>query len=129
MAWLSLVSGLVQSQFCCDWQLSVVFQSGKLAVTVAGRHDTGLPMSDDELKSAAREFVKRNHKNITENHAALNLVPPVSQPETILMAGPPGAGKTEFAEELIAQWEAARFSEICSFGSRFYPRRVRRLYR
>lgn len=45
-----------------------------------------------------REWIKINHHILYEKFAGLDNFPPVEKPITILMAGSPGAGKTEFSK-------------------------------
>lgn len=61
-------------------------------------------MSEEKLKEEAREYVRRNRNAIIEQHASLTNVQSVANPETILMAGPPGAGKTEFTQVLLEEY-------------------------
>lgn len=52
-----------------------------------------------ELQSI--QFVKNHKKKIIDRYANLNNYPPVERPFTFIMAGSPGAGKTEFSISLI----------------------------
>ena len=52
--------------------------------------------SDNAIK-----FIKANKKLLIEKFANSAVYKPVEFPETIFMAGSPGAGKTEFSENLI----------------------------
>ena len=45
--------------------------------------------------------VKEHSKDVVEEYANLETVPPSSRPVSVFMAGSPGAGKTEFSEELV----------------------------
>ena len=47
------------------------------------------------------DYIKKNKKEIIEKFASLLEYPSVEDPFTILMAGSPGAGKTEFSKKLI----------------------------
>lgn len=59
---------------------------------------------DEKVAFQAREYVKRHKREIIQRYANLDLVPPVGNPEVILMAGPPGAGKSEFSQEMVNLW-------------------------
>lgn len=55
-----------------------------------------MSISDDALK-----FVKGNKKYLIQAFCSRDKYPPSKRPFTILMAGSPGAGKTEFSKSLI----------------------------
>lgn len=59
--------------------------------------------SDEDVRKAAIEFVKKNKKLIISKFADLTKFSPSQNPFTIFMAGSPGAGKTEFSISLIKQ--------------------------
>lgn len=61
--------------------------------------------TDKEISENARRYVKDNGYLIVESLASLREKPPTKYPDTILMAGPPGAGKTEFTQELVEAYE------------------------
>lgn len=67
-------------------------------------YDCFMP-TDEELAVQAREYVKRHKRELTRQYAGLDLIPPVGNPEVILMAGPPGAGKSEFSQEMVELWQ------------------------
>jgi predicted ABC-type ATPase len=50
-----------------------------------------------------REWIKANHPILCEQFASLDKFPPVEKPTTLLMAGSPGAGKTEFSRTFNAE--------------------------
>jgi len=49
----------------------------------------------------SEDYIKKNKKEIIEKFASLSKYPSVEDPFTILMAGSPGAGKTEFSKNFI----------------------------
>lgn len=58
----------------------------------------------DNIEESAKEWVKRNKKQIIEKFANLKNFPPVENPFTMFMAGSPGAGKTEFSKTFIKDY-------------------------
>lgn len=60
-------------------------------------------MTDDELKEDAINYVKTHKKEIINKYANLEEYPSEEAPFTIIMAGSPGAGKTEFSVKLIEE--------------------------
>ena len=59
--------------------------------------------SDEAVRKAAIDFVKKNKKLIISKFADLTKFPSSQNPFTVFMAGSPGAGKTEFSISLIKQ--------------------------
>jgi predicted ABC-type ATPase len=55
----------------------------------------------DEVQEAIR-WVKQNRSLICNKFANVEKIPGVKYPESIFMAGPPGAGKTEFSIDLLS---------------------------
>lgn len=62
-------------------------------------------MSSREIEQKAIEFVKKNKKIFIKKYASLKNFPKIKNPVTMIMAGSPGAGKTEFSTRLIALLE------------------------
>jgi predicted ABC-type ATPase len=58
-------------------------------------------VTDEELKAAAREFAKKNGKEIARRLTDLAVFPGEDEPVSVFMAGSPGAGKTEASKELL----------------------------
>lgn len=61
-------------------------------------------MIDSEIEKEAIEYVKRNKKDIIDKFANLDDFPSEDFPFTFIMAGSPGAGKTEYSLKLIEEF-------------------------
>lgn len=61
-------------------------------------------MDEKEIESKAIEYIKKNKSYIINRFANRTEYSPVDDPFTIVMAGSPGAGKTEFSISLIEQF-------------------------
>jgi len=60
-------------------------------------------MEEQRTQTEAVQYVKKNKKDIIGKFSNLKEFPPEKYPFTILMAGSPGAGKTEFSLTLIKE--------------------------
>jgi AAA+ superfamily predicted ATPase len=58
-------------------------------------------MDNKEVKRRAIQYAKDNKKKIVKAFANPSIFPPEKKPISVFMAGSPGAGKTEFAKNLI----------------------------
>ena len=61
---------------------------------------------ETKISEQAKEWIKKNKKMLLDKFASDRVCPPYGnelheKPSTILMAGSPGAGKTEFSINLI----------------------------
>lgn len=54
-------------------------------------------MQDTDISNTAYTYIKTHIPDLIEKFASLSTYPPVEKPVTIIMAGSPGAGKTEFS--------------------------------
>lgn len=70
-----------------------------------------LDMSDDELKKLALAEIKSRRKEIIQKFAN-DSFPSVSTPVAILMAGSPGAGKTEFSRRFADAFADGLLKEV-----------------
>ncbi|HED38669.1 MAG TPA: Zeta toxin [Ignavibacteria bacterium] len=61
-------------------------------------------MNDEEIVLKAIDFAKKNKKQIANRLTDVKKFPAESHPVSVFMAGSPGAGKTESAEELIQRF-------------------------
>ncbi len=57
-----------------------------------------LNKTEQKLSIEAREWIKHHEQELCQKFADLKKHPPVEKPITLLMAGSPGAGKTEFSK-------------------------------
>lgn len=64
---------------------------------------TGLVLTKKEQERAenAKLWVRKHKKELIRKFASLENFPPAKNPITVLMAGSPGAGKTEFSKQLL----------------------------
>lgn len=64
-------------------------------------------MTEEELKISeeAIVYVKKHQKEIVAKFADISMYPADTSPVYIIMAGSPGAGKTEFSKRLLEQFE------------------------
>jgi len=60
-------------------------------------------MDIKNIEQEAIQFIKSNKKLLIDKYSSLIKYPPVTNPFTFIMAGSPGAGKTEFSINLINQ--------------------------
>jgi UDP-N-acetylglucosamine kinase len=61
-------------------------------------------MTDDEIYNEAVEYARRHKKEIAKRLTDTAVFPPDTIPVSVFMAGSPGAGKTESANNLIARF-------------------------
>lgn len=66
-----------------------------------------LTPEEEKLKSAAKQWVKANRRQLIDQFCDLKVYPRSVHPITIFMAGTPGAGKTEFSISLLEKFESA----------------------
>ncbi len=62
-------------------------------------------MTDEEIKQRAEEFARSNRKRIAQELTDISTYVPDKMPFSAFMAGSPGAGKTEYSKNLIANLE------------------------
>ena len=82
-------------------------------------------MTDEEVRTAAIEFAKKNKVRIAKELTDPIKYIPSAKPISVFMAGSPGAGKTEYSKELIEILEKDndwRFIRIDSDDIRSYFR-------
>jgi len=58
-------------------------------------------MTDEDLRTAAIAFVKKNKNTIARKLTDASIYKPDGAPVSVFMAGSPGAGKTEFSKALL----------------------------
>jgi len=69
-------------------------------------------MTDDEIRTEAIEFAKRNKMRIARELTDPGKFHSEEQPISVFMAGSPGAGKTEFSKSLIGIIEETRHCNV-----------------
>lgn len=62
---------------------------------------------EEKILQEAILFAKSHKKEIADKFTDISLYPPDSSPIYIVMAGSPGAGKTEFSKRLLEQFETS----------------------
>jgi adenylylsulfate kinase-like enzyme len=65
-------------------------------------------MTEEEIREGAIEFAKKNKIRIAKELTDIKKYLPDSAPVSVFMAGSPGAGKTEFSERLVENFEKNR---------------------
>lgn len=65
-------------------------------------------MTDDEIRSAAIEYAKKNKLHIARELTNPAIFEPDDKPVSVFMAGSPGAGKTEYSKVLVEILEKNR---------------------
>jgi len=77
-------------------------------------------MTDTEIREAANLYARANRRRIAKELTSLDILPADSHPITILMAGSPGAGKTEFSKGLLNQLDSRHVLRIDADDLRRY---------